>query len=54
MDKNTVLKMARNRALRRQQLIKKIFFAGFTVVVLSMAGVFLFNAFYKAPLPVAR
>jgi heme/copper-type cytochrome/quinol oxidase subunit 2 len=44
-------KESRNQIHRRQQRLKKIAFAGITVVVLGLAAVFLVNAFYKPPLP---
>jgi len=47
-------KVSHKQTHRRQQRLKKIFFAGITMVVLGLAGVFLFNAFYKPPLPAAK
>lgn len=47
-------KESRRQTRLRQQRLKRIFFTGITVVVLGLAAVFLFNAFNKPPLPVAK
>jgi heme/copper-type cytochrome/quinol oxidase subunit 2 len=54
MHVNTIRKESRKQARRRKERLNKIGFLGIAVVVLSLAGVFLFNAFYKPPLPVAE
>jgi cytochrome c oxidase subunit 2 len=51
MHEKTVLKETRKRAQRHRQNLNKIIFGGVVVVVFSLAGVLLFNAFYKPPLP---
>ena len=54
MHENTLYKESRKQACRQQQRLNKIVFTGIAVVVLSLAGVLLFNALYKPPLPVAK
>jgi heme/copper-type cytochrome/quinol oxidase subunit 2 len=51
MHDKTILKETRKRVQRHRQNLNKIIFSGVIVVVFSLAGVLLFNAFYKPPLP---
>ncbi len=46
-------KVARKQTQQKKLRKEKILFATIVVVVLGVAGVLLFNAFYKPPLPVA-
>jgi cytochrome c oxidase subunit 2 len=54
MHENIAPKVTDKQARRTRQRLNKIIFVGIAVVVLSMAGVLLYNAFYKPPLPVAE
>lgn len=54
MDKNTLTKEARKQEYRKRQRTNNIIFAVFTIVVLSVAGLLIFNSFYKAPLKTAN
>ncbi len=54
MPENAKYYRSRRQAQQRQQQrVKKFVFAGVTIVVLGLAAVLLFNAFYKPPLPAA-
>ena len=54
MHENTALKETRKQVYRKKQRLNNIAFSGIAVVVLGLAGILLFNAFYKPPLPVAK
>lgn len=52
--KITTPKVTHQQAYSKQQRLNKIAFIGIAVIVLSMSGLLLFNAFYKPPLSVAE
>lgn len=54
MQQNTNHKKSRKETRRQQQRLNKTIFGGIAVIVLSLAGVLLFKAFYQPPLPVAE
>ena len=54
MNENTKHEGTRKTRHRKQQRLKKFGFLVIAVIVLSLAGTLLFNAFYKPPLPVAE
>lgn len=53
MNETNKEKVARKQVQQKKQRKEKILFATIVVVVLGVAGVLLFNAFYQPPLPVA-
>lgn len=54
MHEYSAYKKTHNQARRRRQNPNRIAFASIVVIVLGLSGILLFNAFYKAPLPVAK
>jgi heme/copper-type cytochrome/quinol oxidase subunit 2 len=47
-------KAERRRTQRRKQQLNRILFSGISILVIAVAGYFLFKAFYRPPLPMAK
>jgi heme/copper-type cytochrome/quinol oxidase subunit 2 len=47
-------KAERRRAQRRKEQLNKLLFSGISILVIAVAGYFIFKAFYRPPLPLAK
>ncbi len=53
MHKSSLHNGSRRLKYHRKQKLNRIIFSAITIVVIGLAGLFLFKAFYRPPLPVA-